>query len=482
MIQLSRYLLAAFALAAGEACGYALVRFSPIWPGITVISAVMLVFGYAFSWRWWKTAAFFLLGLVLMFRYFDSRNRFLRENFQGHGRFETSFTVEDAPRIPTPSSGKEPWISFPSSVSGIAVRVIFQQEPGSVPPAPGEVWRCSGWMQGGNAADITRRPFWIRGEGTFARREQEALSNSWRTHASALRKELARRIGIGLEHRSDLAALNRAILLGNRTGLTSETRSVFANAGTTHIFSVSGLHVVVIAGVLRILLALLFVPARLCSLILIPILWTYILTIGSPPSAVRAGAMASLHFLAPLVWRRPDGLVAWTITFIAVHILAPEMLLNTGSLLSFSVMLGILLFLKWGEPLGNRNMPTSAFGVSFAAWAAGAPIVAYTFGTITPGALLANILLMPAATLSVSAGALGVLASCISNTLAAHINNAAALCTDAMVGVSWAVSRLPGSNFPSGQWRLWECAAWYALIILAFWLVRSIVLRRRSAL
>jgi competence protein ComEC len=206
-------------------------------------------------------------------------------------------------------------------------------------------------------------------------------------------------------------------------------------------------------------------------------LWGYVLLIDAPPSAVRAAAMASFCFLAPLAWRRADGLTAWTLTFLAVHLISPGNLLRAGSLLSFVVMLGILLFLEWSRSFSSRFL--DLFGVTLAAWAAGVPLTAAFFGTLTPGGILANLLLIPAATISVGAGVLGALAGFLSETLAAHLNNAAALCTQAMVAVSWGIGRLPGANIETGPWRTWECAAWYLAILLSLWLIHRVASRRK---
>jgi ComEC/Rec2-related protein len=261
--------------------------------------------------------------------------------------FEASFTVEGEPRLAGEDGAR--WTSFASSVSGVDVRVLFQPAPGDAPPEVGDVWRCAGWLEGGRggAGDFRRRAFWVRGRGTFARRERAADAAGWRARLAAVRRDLSRRVGIGLDAaRPEIAGLNRAILLGERAHLPRATRRVFVDAGTMHVFAVSGLHVMIVAGVLRFLLVLAFVPVRLTGLALVPLLWGYVLVIGSPPSALRAAAMASVYFLAPLFWRRSDGIVAWSLTFIVFHILFPGNLLRVGSLLSFAVMLGILLFLS----------------------------------------------------------------------------------------------------------------------------------------
>ena len=293
---------------------------------------------------------------------------------------------------------------------------------------------------------------------------------------AAARRMLARGVAVGLDHDRETAALNRAILLGERRRLPWRTKRIFVASGTMHVFAISGLHVMAVAGVLSSLLSLLFVPRRFAGAAAIPLLWGYVGVIGWSPSAVRAALMATFTFLAPVFWRRPDGLRAWALTFLAVHVWDPLMIVNVGCALSFLVMLAIVVAGGWGRTWGGWR---TALATTVAAWAAGVPISAHVFGRVTPGGILANLVLISAAKLTVVSGAVGLVAGFVSTTLAAHLNNFAALFTRAMVFVADGVSRLPGASVETGRWPISVCAAWYALMLAAVAL--ALAWRRRRA-
>lgn len=299
---------------------------------------------------------------------------------------------------------------------------------------------------------------WLRG----ARVREAACAE-----VSPIKRDLSRRVGLGLDHARETVILNRAILLGERAAIPYATKKAFVESGTIHVFAISGLHVMIVAKVLMTLVALVFVPYRLQGVIALVPVWGYIILIGAPPSALRAATMASIYFLAPLFLRQSNGLVAWSIAFLALHLLFPAFIVNTGSQLSYLVMLGILV---------AGRATSSSFAVTCAAWAASLPVAAMAFGRITPGGLLANLVLIAAATGSVAAGALGVVLSFLSTTLAVHLNNLSALMTDLMVAISEAVSRLPFSNVETARWSLLMCLEWY----LAFALVLYLVFRHRT--
>ncbi len=464
------------ALALGEACGFAAFSFGPAWVLALLLSVAVAIFGHGFGVRFWRMAAVFFLGLALALRSSEMRQDALRAAASSGIPFEHAFTVESEPVVRGGETNT--WVSFESAFSGVDVRVVFRLEEGMPLPELGETWRCAGWLERKDPGDYRRRFLWVKGRGTFAARDGPAGRSRLRAALATARHDLSRRLGIGLEESPEIADLNRAILLGERTRLSSETRNLFAEAGTLHIFAVSGLHVIIVAKLALVVFALLCVPYRFAGLAVVPLLWLYVEMVGASPSAVRAAAMASAYFIAPILWRRHDGLSAWAVTFVLFHLVAPENIVKVSSILSFAVMLGILAFVEFSRDLWPKWV--EAIGVSFSAWAAGAPIAAHVFGEVAPGGFLANLVLVPAAGISLCAGAFGVSLSYISTDVAAHFNNVAALFTEAMVGISWVVSRLPLFHFKTDAWTLWDCAAWYAVLCLFAWLVRSVALRRRS--
>lgn len=306
---------------------------------------------------------------------------------------------------------------------------------------------------------------WMRGARRHVRHAEEGPRA-----CAALRRDLSRRIGLGLEHDAQVAALNRAILLGSKSDMPARARRVFVESGTIHVFAISGLHVMVVARVLVFMMAVLFVPLRWQGVLALVPLWGYVLLVGAAPSAVRAAAMATLYYGATAFCRRPDAVAAWALTFLAVHVWRPAQIADVGSLFSFAVMLALVLVGRAARNLGAGWRQTLL--LSLAAWAAGVPIAAHVFGRITPGALVANLVLVPAAGCSVACGVLGVFASCVSPTLAAHVNNVSGLFTDAMVCVAECVARVPGASIEVPPWPLTRCLAWYLAMILGGVLVR----------
>lgn len=239
-------------------------------------------------------------------------------------------------------------------------------------------------------------------------------------------------LGIGTK-RPALAAVFRAMLLGRQHELTEEQDTLFRQSGTMHLFAISGLHIAAIAGGLHTLLALLRLPRAVRFVVALAALWLYVDVTGGAPSAVRAFTMVALVETS-LVLRRPrNPLAALAASALLVLVFAPLQLFSASFQLSYGIVAALLLF---GLPLAEtalaawtpfRDLPKATWSwhhhVRDGIWRAVAGALAIGiaaalvstiggirfFNLFTPGALLANLLFIPAASLVILAGFLSLL-------------------------------------------------------------------------
>lgn len=468
------YLLVCALLAVGEVLGFASARASALWP-LAVLSLVIFVaVGYGWKIPYWQYAAVVLLGFALALCSESRRARVFDWCDYSSSPLTGEFSVDGKVKK------SKRFLSFDSSVDGVDIRVMIRRPTAeTIVPAVGDTWRCSGWLERKARDERRRRRLWVCGRGSCAERTAAASETSLGARLRRLRETLSRNIGYGLSHDPLAADLDRAIVLGERANLPPEALQMFVDSGTVHVFAISGLHVGIIAWtIVYLLMIVFFFPLRWVAVPLTPILCGYVIMIDAPPSAVRAAVMSVVYFSAPLFFRRSDSLVSWTITFVIFHVLNPAMLMNVGSLLSFTVMLGILLYARWTETFGTYA--GSSWGITVAAWLSGVAIAARVFERITIGGLFANIAMVPLASFSVVLGFFGAVFGSFSPWLASHFNNAAALLIDAMTGISWLAARIPYANLVVKPWPMWMCVAWYVALIMMLWLIRSVYLHRKQ--
>lgn len=220
---------------------------------------------------------------------------------------------------------------------------------------------------------------------------------------------ISREIRDNIEIVIEKSSLNRetryfliTVLLGDRAYMDTELRSLFSDAGVSHVLALSGLHISIIAGIL---LWLLF-PLNFSGLyrvrlyVTLPLLWGYAFVTGLSPSAVRACIMTSCLIICMLLERKNS---AWnSLLFAAFMILlfSPGALYDIGFQLSFVGVASLVLFAGPLNPVEKREHKAAytvvgAILVSLIASAATWIIVAYYFHIFPLLFLPANLIILP---------------------------------------------------------------------------------------
>ncbi|MCO5260543.1 MAG: ComEC family competence protein [Crocinitomicaceae bacterium] len=147
--------------------------------------------------------------------------------------------------------------------------------------------------------------------------------------------------------------LIKAILLGDKSDLDSETKRVFTNTGTMHMLAVSGLHVGVIVVILDLIFKFLFFfrARNVVSVLMLLLLWFYAFLTGFSASVVRAVVMFSVLILARFLHRDYQPINSLSIAAFIILLASPLTIFDIGFQLSFLAMLGIFTFYPLIEQL-----------------------------------------------------------------------------------------------------------------------------------
>ena len=300
-------------------------------------------------------------------------------------------------------------------------------------------------------------------------------------------------LGRGIaDKRPELAALLRAMMLGTTHELSDEQRTLFMQSGTMHLFAISGLNIGVIAGALQALLMLLRLPRWAQFALGTALLWLFVDITGASPSAVRAFAMAAF-LQAAFVLRRPGNvLAALIISAFAVLLLSPLQVFSASFLMSYGIVVALLVL---GLPLGEawvtqctpwRDLPKPTWRwwqhMLDYAWRGTATAVAIGVATtlvslltgvqffrlLTPGALVANLVLIPAAVVVTLGGFASLLSALAGFTFGSVIcNHAAALVLLAIEGLVRLGVKLPGAFMPATFAATWIGPVALTLLVAA---------------
>lgn len=206
---------------------------------------------------------------------------------------------------------------------------------------------------------------------------------------------------------TDTAPILEAMLLGERRHIPPFIINSMVKSGTVHILVVSGFNVGIVTFAIMLFLKMLRIPRRIRLVITIPLLFIYCLLTGASTPVVRATIMAVIFIFAYLVKRQPDIYNSLGIAALFILGINPRQLFDIGFELSFASVWAIVYiypkirqFLRL-DSLKIRSLRFLIDGclVSFSAWLGTMGFVVYYFNIISPVTVLANLFIVPLASL-----------------------------------------------------------------------------------
>jgi competence protein ComEC len=266
----------------------------------------------------------------------------------------------------------------------------------------------------------------------------------------------------------DELATTGALTLGYKEDLDKDLKHHFQASGAAHVLAVSGLHTGIIYGLVLWLLTLggRYRPMhenragrRTLSLVIICAMWGYAWLTGMTPSVVRAVLMVTLVEVGRMAYRNSFSINTIASAAVLILIVRPTDLWSVSFQLSFAATAAIVLFLnlsiyryadmpKYRNTLWGKIL--SFFGgiiiVSIAAQLGTLPITMFYFHQVSTYFLLANLMVLPIATLLVPFGLASIaLGGCTIGNYVGKITEWLAWSMNHSVG--W-IESLPGSTIP----------------------------------
>ncbi|MBX3111256.1 MAG: ComEC/Rec2 family competence protein [Fimbriimonadaceae bacterium] len=196
------------------------------------------------------------------------------------------------------------------------------------------------------------------------------------------------------------AALVDGIAFNVTSGIDEADHVNMVRAGIVHVVSTSGVHVVLVAGMLAWLARRAPMPRTWSLAALGLLLVVYACASGLRPPMVRAVLMALMALSAYLFRREPDGPTSLAAAGLATLVVDPWAVVDVGFWLSVVAVGALVLFVDPFTTLETGRDPrawlTSAWRSSLVATAATLPVVATVSGSAALAAPLANLVAVPA--------------------------------------------------------------------------------------
>ena len=212
----------------------------------------------------------------------------------------------------------------------------------------------------------------------------------WR---SAIGRDLDARFGAD-------APLVRALLIADMGNLSPTLRDRFSAAGLSHMLSVSGLHVGLIAVAVSLVTQIVGIAKRRADAIVIGLTAAYVILIGAPLPAVRSALMLGASSLSTAA-QRPTSPWAVLAVGASAPLFDPRAMLDIGFQLSVVGMVALIAAGElpkrwaWLAVGGWRGTLYRSLVTSTAATLLTTPLVAATFGKASLVAPITNLVAVP---------------------------------------------------------------------------------------
>jgi len=225
-----------------------------------------------------------------------------------------------------------------------------------------------------------------------------------------LKKQIARNID---SETADASGFLKALILGDKSGLSFEDKTVLQRAGVYHICAVSGQHVSIMCMFIAYIIDFLNIKRnRIRFAITFPILLFLLGITGFSVSALRAVFMTSCALFGKVMLRRTDSLNFLGLVLSLILIFSPTSAYSVSLLLSFSATIGIILlsnpikeeiitsfFLKTGKILPDFCLfLIGIFSVSVAATVFTVTVSVFFFSSVSLCGIIANLFVLPIVT------------------------------------------------------------------------------------
>ncbi|MFZ2634615.1 MAG: DNA internalization-related competence protein ComEC/Rec2 [Desulfosalsimonadaceae bacterium] len=221
----------------------------------------------------------------------------------------------------------------------------------------------------------------------------------------------------GLIHRAsagDAAAILAALIIGDRAGISPALQNAFNRTGVTHVLSISGLHVGVVATAAFVffnwilafckpLLMRAWTKKGAAMAAVFPVVF-YGMIAGMPPATQRSVVMAVVFLFTFLIEREHDLFNTIALAALVILIIDPPALFS----ISFQLSFGAVLAIAWGmlvfrdtiyQSVLGRNFlikfAATLFFVTLFAMIGTTPLVMYYFNLFPVAGLLANLVVVP---------------------------------------------------------------------------------------
>lgn len=281
---------------------------------------------------------------------------------------------------------------------------------------------------------------------------------------------------------ADTEPFVRALIIGDRSGLSFSQKNALSVSGIAHTVAISGMHIAVLMGLVMLLCGR---RPGLCAAIGIPVVILFTLMVGAVPSVMRAAVMQIILLLAPLLRRENDPPTSLAAAMLVILVPNPWTVANLSFQLSFASMAGILLLsgrvnrllsvpkviqramrvpvLRQLTQYVNGTVASTSGAVCFTV-----PLISWQFGNVSLMSVVTNLLTLWAVTLVFQGALIACLLGFVWMWPAKLLAGVLSILVRYILGVAGLITKLPMAAVYTDNVYIIIWLAFVYLLLLAF--------------
>lgn len=193
--------------------------------------------------------------------------------------------------------------------------------------------------------------------------------------------------------------LMKALLLGDKSDVDEERKTLFQSVGIYHILAISGLHITFIGNLLYSLLRKIKVAPCVSLITSLTILILYAIMTGVSLSTVRAIIMFIICMGGRVFLRTYDMLTAMSVAAFLTILMNPHVCMDTGFQLSYLAVSGVAILFPALPGVDFRRVRIQdTLWIGLSTWLLTLPVIIENYCQISFYGIPANMLILPSVT------------------------------------------------------------------------------------
>jgi competence protein ComEC len=305
-------------------------------------------------------------------------------------------------------------------------------------------------------------PEWMRSQGYRASGSLDSIrilssKFSFQRFSFSVKQKLEKRFSKFYEKPE--SGLLMGLLAGDRSGISENLQSDFRRTGLVHVLSISGFHVVMLAGMLTLFLRALRLPRKVSQILSIALLCIYAPITGGSSAVWRAVLMFCVIECSGLFQKISSSINALGVALILILAFDPGQAFNAGFQLSAAATFGILIGQRIKLPslhgkiskIFNSFIIEPSF-ITLCATLSTLPLLVFHFQSFSPISWLGNLVVVPLVGLGMQAAVLSLI--CIHPFVCQVFADSATVLLRSASAITSFLAENPYASSAIGPWSL----------------------------